>query len=135
MIIKGECKFCKRPLELKVDDDYAELRGDPMKIMRLASCNRCSDLRSRQRRTEKAIEMLSGSLLCFPSQDEKASIREGLCRTTKILLRIACEWYHAEGVAWEEAIVDQIMSHPEKLSVVTARIWQMARNASQGRLV
>lgn len=134
MIIKGECKFCKRPLELKVDDDYAAT-GDPFKLVRLASCNRCADLRTRQRRIEKSIETLSGSLLCHPSNEERVTTREGLCRTTKSLLKIACEWYHAEGVAWEEAIVDQIMTHPEKLSVVTARIWQMARNASQGRLV
>lgn len=140
MNVKAKCQFCSRELTLEVDDEYSRL-GDPLKLLRLAACNRCADLKTKQRRIEGRLEYLTSLLLIKKTETEMENFKRSMERTAKDYLRLICEFLRVDYVDWDEAILDALMiapapPKPSNLGSVVRRMWQMAKGApkAQGSL-
>lgn len=140
MIVKAKCQFCSRELSLEIDDGYASL-GDPFKLQRLAACNRCADLKTKQRKLEYRLEYFTGLLRVKMTDKEAENLKVSMCKTAKDYLRCICEFLRVDYVDWDEAILDALMiapapPKPSNLGSVVRRMWQMAKGApkAQGSL-
>ena len=125
MIHQTQCKFCHKPIGVEVDDDYAGL-GDPFKLLPLASCNRCSDLRVERRNLELRLERCC-SLVSMTGLDE-AKRRETLKGVLGTLSRKYAEmisrWHNHEGSLWDESIVSQLMDNPAHWGNTISHMWR-----------
>lgn len=121
------CKFCQKPISVEVDDDYAAL-GDPYKILHLACCNFCGEVREERR---KIYDKLKRALTWLEVAGDSKTVRDNsaelLTILTKRLMRLIGKWYAVPDLIWEEAIVDQIMAGPKKAHVVLASMWRMGK--------
>jgi hypothetical protein len=126
MKIGASCKFCKKPITLTIDDSYNAV-SDPMKLIPLASCNRCSDLRVERRVLEKKIEFICmmrhlDKKLALSKFAEHRAALEKLCQQYANMI---ARWHNKEGMAWDDACLDQIMEQPKQWSDVVSRLWKM----------
>ena len=138
MIVKSKCQFCSKELHLEIDDDYAKL-GDPFKLTRLASCNRCSDLKTRQRKLERRMEYFTGLLRVKMTDKESENLRLSMGKTSQDYLRCICEFLRVDYVDWDESILDALMTVPlppkvSNLGDVVRRMWAMAKHPKQREL-
>lgn len=122
------CKFCKNPITVTIDDDYAEL-GDPLKLLGLAACNTCADLRVERRGLERKIAFACNQVLRAGKMDddERAEHAKGLSELLQEYAKMIARWHGKEGSCWDEAIVDAILSNPIKWGEVLGRLWTMYR--------
>lgn len=126
------CKFCKKPIILTIDDAYAEL-GDPSKLIPMAACNRCADLRIRRRSIEEAIKRSVFPLLT-PSKTREANeqkAREELIILTKKYTALIAEWTDAADPWWDIDIIDSIIANPAHWTSFLGQCWKMYQPASQ----
>lgn len=119
------CKFCKRPITVEVEDAYAEL-GDPFKLIQLLCCDHCADLRIERRKLERDIKNKCVGM--FQVGPKKAKLkekenREFLKYTTQKYAELIARWHEKEGMAWDDAIVDTLIENPERWSTVLASMW------------
>lgn len=126
------CQFCKIPITVEIDDSYAEL-GDPYKLIRMAACNRCADLRVTRRNLERLMGRQCSALCLLRSSKTKepTEIRSNLERLTQDYARMIARWNHLDGMAWEPAIVDAILEDPHHWGDIAARMWRMCRKPNQ----
>lgn len=123
------CKFCKKPIIVEVDDSYSEL-GDPMKLLPMASCDRCADLRIKRRQIEgkiKAAVMVIIQAQGKVSSESRAMIAEALRVQTQAYSRLIAEWHNMSGMAWDENIPEAIMEKPDKWANILGRLWKIFR--------
>lgn len=120
------CKFCHIPITLEIDDEYAAL-GDPYKLLRLACCNRCSDVRERKRILEDKIRKSAMALTSIrkPSQEVLETNRKNLNRLYRQYAENIARWHNCDGMAWDDAVTDFVMEHPGKWAEALSRLWQM----------
>lgn len=110
--IPGKCQICGTGLLLKIADDYPG--GDPMKLVSMATCNRCYDLRDRRIKIEGNIKRICHRLSLGKLDDgEKGRLLEML----KVLARKFSIWcadmlrrQHAANVGYLETV---LIDHPE----------------------
>lgn len=125
------CKFCKSPLTVEIDAEYSAL-GDPLKILGLAACNRCADLRVERRTLESRIsflcEMIS-QLSGKPDQDTRAKWREALTALTKRYARMVAAWLKATAPAWDEESVNLLMEQPSDCNKILSTFWRLYKTA------
>ena len=79
------CKFCKSPITIEIDDEYSKL-GDPFKLIGMASCNRCADLRTERRCLEGKIKRVCMILALSANKDKSKlsdSVRDTLTDTPR----------------------------------------------------
>lgn len=126
------CKFCKRPITVEVDDDYAKL-GDPYKILPLACCNHCGDVRVMKRNLEDqlkaqcySIQLLKSAKVPIP---DKA--KSNLELLTKEYATMVSKWNFSEGMLWDEGIVDALCANPQGWGNIIGRIWRIHKNWQQ----
>lgn len=124
--VAAKCKFCGRILTLWVAEDYNEL-GDPMKLMKLAACNRCADIKTAQRKLEAAISKECGLLLNRPDEKTRTKIKTSLCLLTRSYLEVISDWLNRQTAQWEEAIVDDMMARPNSVGLAVKTMWAMAK--------
>jgi hypothetical protein len=124
------CKFCKRPITVEIDDSYAGL-GDPYKILPLAACNRCADLRVERRRLEERVQRVCNNLIFSAGSSSalKTSTRTILTKLTKSYASLIARWHEMDGMSWDEEVVNQIMDHPENWGEVLGRLWRMFKQS------
>ena len=135
MHIATTCKFCKIPITVHVDNDYAKL-GDPYKLLPLACCNRCADLRVSRRVLEKKIGNICTQLMFAGRKVESAArdrARTGLTHWTKEYAKLIAKWHKMDGLCWDEAVVDQLMEKPETWGDVLGRLWTMFKDSQASR--
>lgn len=127
------CQFCKMPITVEADDSYAAL-GDPFKLLPLAACNQCADLRVSRRRIEAKVRFLSRVIQMAGNNATDTllkSSRETLTKLTQDYAKMIARWNKLEGMAWDEECVNQIMDHPERWGDILSQLWKTFRQ-SQG---
>lgn len=153
MIADASCKFCKRPLKLELDDNFMALasvkqeteRGrarraapviaasefNPASLIALAACNRCADHKRAGQDLADAIKKacLRFSLVRKPSEDLLKATGTALEALTKKYVRLVAAYCGVPELAWEEAIVQDLLAKPEAWNVVLVMIWKNARAA------
>ena len=122
------CKFCKRPITVEISDDYAKLH-DPYKILPMACCNFCSDIRVERRMLEGTIQRVCSAISVVPVSDEKrrATMRGVLEKLTKKYAGMVARWYGMEGGLWEEGVLDVLMKNPNEWPDVLGKLWASFR--------
>lgn len=124
------CKFCKKGIEVEIDDEYADL-GDPFNLLPMASCNRCADLRMRRMRLLDMIRALAMTLLGERNEaalDElKGEMRETAQKLVRKFRELAEDWHHGDCGPWDETMVDALLNGPKYYGNVLGRIWRLSR--------
>lgn len=122
------CKFCQKPISVTVDDDYAKL-GDPYKILPLACCNRCGDLREQRRALTDRVRRAANAFgaIHHPSENTVESARKGIGGLCKKYAELIAEWHNKDGCCWDEAVVETILANPNQWGEVLGRLWTMYR--------
>ena len=130
------CKFCQKPITLTIDDSYAEL-GDPLKLIGLAACNDCADVRVERRKLEAKIWLACEVVIRAGKMEgeERARHSEKLTKLTQDYAKMIARWHKKEGMVWDEALVDTIMEHPNQWGEFLSKLWAMFRQwqAAQDR--
>lgn len=128
------CKFCKKPITIYVSTSYDAL-ADPNKLIPLAACNTCADLRTERRSIEHKIK----TICTLRSRDKKlAQAKEGPHRAAleKLLKQYAhliARWYGMSGMCWDDAAVDDIMYQPEAWHKNLQTLWKMFAENNKAR--
>lgn len=114
------CKFCQRPLVIVIDDCYP-IERDPQRIIPLAACNRCADLRETQRRLEDSIGRVCMSFWSHktnrkagPDESVRMATEENLTHLTKKYADWFGEFKGLTGYLWDNALVESLMDKPER---------------------
>lgn len=121
------CKFCKKPITIEIDDEYSKL-GDPLKIIGLAACNRCADLRVEKRNLEAKIRftcMMRAASLKKPSETQDQKARGVLESLTKKYANMIARWHHKDGMAWDEECVNLLMEKPAQWGIIIGELWKL----------
>ena len=128
------CKFCKKPIVVETDDEYSTM-GDPLKILSLAACNRCADLRIERRKLESSVKTI-----CTMRQMDKRIAGDrfkehqaALEALLKGYANMIARWHLMSGMSWDDKAVAVIMEHPEAWPDVLATLWRVFRDANKGR--
>ncbi len=109
----GKCRICRAELRLEIDEDY-DASHDPNKLIPMATCNRCFDLRRRQMRMEEHIKMLCHFLATSdPNDAKRGQVVEAVNRVAKrfsIWCSDVLNRQHAESV---EVLTSELISSPK----------------------
>lgn len=120
------CKFCKRPITVTVDDYYAEM-GDPYKLLAKASCNTCADVRQLRRVLEDRISRQATAFAAMhrPSEAAKGLARKNLTRLCEAYAKMIARWHRTEGMAFDEEVVNTMLDRPDKWAECLSGLWRM----------
>lgn len=118
------CKFCNQPITVEIDDGYAAM-GDPFKLLKLAACNRCADLREEKRMLEAKFKRACSLLSAVPVGDPKRreTMRNVLEVLTKKYAEMIARWNGMDGSLWEEAILNTLMERPDRWASIIGKMW------------
>lgn len=131
MLHATSCQFCKLPITLEIEDGYAGL-GDPHKLIPMASCNHCADLRVCRRtlegklRTVCRVIQMSGQ---NATDTLKSNTKKSLTRLTQDYAKMIARWHRLEGMAWDEECVNQLMEHPEQWGEIVSQLWKTFKHS------
>lgn len=136
-ILQVKCKFCQRPIDIEIDPAYPVDR-DPHKLIALAACNNCADLRDRQRRLVESLQSLCMNYAHGGrSAAEVEHTQRALTALTKAYVRLVQDWLNIPEFPWDEAMLSAFMDRPRNFSDHLRRIWIAARRfkSDQDRLL
>lgn len=125
------CKFCKKPIEIWVDAIYDTI-GDPLKLLPLAACDRCADLRERRRKLEEMIKRTCERMTMKKGEELdkfKSAARITLTTLTKSYSRLAADWCRSNMPLWDEECVNAIMDSPKRWNMALEILWKMQKSA------
>lgn len=123
MRVEAKCKFCGCSLSLSVDDDYAAA-GDPAKLYPMAACNRCNDYETARRRLFYRMSKVLALLRVAQGEEKLVELMRCLL---KRYMRLVADHLRQPVPDWDEAILEAILSKPDRASDVIARIPAMFR--------
>lgn len=135
-IVDATCKFCHTPLRLKLHEEYSV--SDPLKIIQMAACNRCADLRDRRRVLHlrfasvcSGISNLVDRSTSTMTDAQRKEVQEAMTKAhdniehlVKLYLRLIGDWYNRDDLVFEEIMVPPFMQAPHDLSKHIARLWR-----------
>ncbi len=130
-----ECKMCKRKMVVSIDDDYAAL-GDPLNLLKLATCNRCADLRMRRSRIEDAIYKVCMMIIQTgtkpnaegkPAKEAAIVANEILSRLTKQFALLVADWCGRSGMIWQPDFPLMLIENPDKWASILENYWRTFR--------
>lgn len=101
-------------IEVEVAEDYSKLK-DPYKLLAMAACDRCSDLREERRRILGDIDKIIFRLAVLKGQELLkfiAQISEPLAYLTKEYCKLAARWNGLETEVFDQGAVDAILNLP-----------------------
>jgi hypothetical protein len=108
----GRCKICKCELRLQIADGY-DAEHDPSKLIRMATCDRCFDLRARQIRLEDAIKVVCHNLVHVAmSGDGKFRAKELLLKLTQRFSQWCADMLNRQHAANSVSLAEKILTHP-----------------------
>jgi hypothetical protein len=122
-----QCQFCKRHLVLQVDPDYIGL-GDYLKLIPLAACDRCADLREKRRSLEEKIRRICIRLtqLTGPPRYKAAEqSKEPLRVLTQAYSRMIADWLNASHPAWDSECVELMVDRPDQYGRILSQLWKL----------
>lgn len=125
------CKFCKIPITVEIDDGY-EKHGDPYKLLPMACCNECADVRVLRRSITRKIQFTCRILQMAGTNatDEMISkSRKALTSLTQAYAKMISRWNKTEGMAWDEEIVNQLIEQPDQWGVIITQMWKMYKDS------
>lgn len=137
MKLPTECRYCHKPLEIEVDDAYAGLAsaegvgplGDPMRLIKLASCSECAALRVERRELEEQIAQCANLLFCLDDRDSRQ--REQLSKILGLLTdayqNLITKWLNVEALHWESDPKQAIVRNPRESEKVLKQLWQESK--------
>jgi hypothetical protein len=131
-LIDAKCKFCGKTLALQVDDSYADL-GDPFKLVGMAACNRCADMRVERRKLEHEIRTFALGLIGLKGkarQDAESAAAPFLHKLLESWLDLAKRW-RGVAVEYDDGMLDSLLAKPEEYADVLMRMWTLAKHAAK----
>lgn len=128
------CKFCRKPITIEIDDSYAEL-GDPHKLIPMAACNSCADIRVERRVLESKIKYSCMNRLSTkrPSEEYLNKFRNLMEKLMKDYASMIARFHFMSGMSWDDECLEAIMEHPENWNEVLSRLWKMFRDSNPER--
>lgn len=121
-----QCKFCRKPLVLEIDDQYpADL--DPLNLIPLAACNHCADIRVERKRLERKINRvcsLFANCSITKRESKEQEIRSILEKLTKDYATLVAKCHNMSGMAWDEEFVNILIDKPEQWASVLTHCWK-----------
>jgi hypothetical protein len=120
------CKFCRKPLVLEIDDAYLEL-GDPLKIIPLAACDPCADVRNKISSIEMNIGKLCIALCRNPSDDQIGRARKGLDTLCNQYAMAIAEVNHAEQYLADPEFAKWLAEKPGQWTQILSKYRQLCR--------
>lgn len=116
------CRICTKPLVLSIADEYAEL-GDPAGLIKMATCNRCHDLKSKRDECHERIQRACAVLISAGSnrKNVEAKLREVLQRLTRRYAEVVAEFHNAQTIYWNPAFAELLMDHPDRWHSILGR--------------
>lgn len=130
------CKFCKAPITVEIDDEYSKL-SDPYKLIPMAVCSPCSDIRVLRRKLERKVQIVCRvfQMAGKNATDELSEkTKKSLTALTQDYASMICRWHKLEGMAWDEECVSQLMEHPERWGEILGHLWKMFRQSRREEL-
>lgn len=124
MNVTATCKFCRKSLNLTIDDDYGAL-GDPFRLIPLAACNHCADFRSKRRvvyQTMKKITWILIAGMVKRGTEEYEQSKDSIRQLCKRYLRLIADYRKLPIPDWDEAILESILSQPTKWQETLGRM-------------
>jgi hypothetical protein len=120
-------------LRLEIDDDYDDV-NDPNRLIPLAACNRCAELRVRRGKILYGVR--EGVLqIIRADRGDRAEVTEKLRPALRGLLqsylRLARDWKRGELPEWDEAILDMLLFKPVDYGDVLRRAWETVKAPQQ----
>lgn len=129
------CKFCRKPVFIEIDDEYAKL-GDPMNLIRLAACNRCADLRDEKRKLEDKINVLCTWLLQL-SEPGRIKARDkalaSFTRVTEKYASLVASWLNGQKY-FDSSFPESLFNRPDDWPNIISAYWKICREANPPRL-
>lgn len=129
------CQFCKKPITLEIADSYDEV-SDPHKLIPLACCNHCADIRVERRSLEAKIKFICKMRLLDSSRATKAyeKDRSALEKLLKQYAHLIARWHFMDGMSWDEAALDLIMDKPAHWFDILGTLWRIFKDANPERV-
>ncbi len=125
MITEATCKFCKRPLSLQIDDDYAAL-GDPFKLTPLACCDGCADYMMARRKIFDRVKHICMKLFGGAvEKDDLPKTREALTALVQRYMRLISDHRDCPMPDWDSGLMDDLMEKPGNFSPILAMVPRM----------
>ena len=127
------CKFCNRPITVEIDDTYSEL-GDSLKLLPMASCNRCADLRVERRMIEDAVKSTAMRLHRSDRTTETINqSRDSFIKLTQKYANLIARWNGMDGGAWDIEGVELLLDKPDHWSKILGEFWKMFTDSQRHR--
>lgn len=114
------CKYCKIPLILNIDDAYGEL-GDEHKLIPMAACNRCADLRVNIRRLIDSVGRLCSNLIQWAggkNADRRGKVLPILHQVTRKYAEQFARLHNSKRMIWSEDFGLLLWERPEKWGII-----------------
>lgn len=129
------CKFCKDPITIEIDDGYAEL-GDPLKLIRLAACNRCADFRVARSKYHDffaniCIEIANARRDNSP---RLAHLHTIVTDASRRYAQAVCAFLRSRTLHWNEDLGTAIFNSPDKWPKLLADYRRVTFNAIRNQL-
>jgi hypothetical protein len=131
-----ECQFCSKLLVLWVDPQYAAM-GDPMKLLKLAACNTCADLRVRHRKIEETIAHCCTALNQGVRKSDMQAFRDTLATATRKYAEVIAQMHGSDTMVWDESFPELLADRPDRWGVILSKYtrdciadWKLTANAT-----
>lgn len=113
MIQPATCKFCKAPINLIIDDEYAAVGRDIFGLIKKAACNRCGDYVLARQAVKYRIKFLAENLAQkVVTAEDMPGVRETLTVLLKKMMRLYAEHHNLDLPDWDEMILENIVVRP-----------------------
>lgn len=123
------CKFCGIPVAVESDPDFPPEWADV--LLKLLSCNRCADYRSRMGRMGAEIRKICLNTIQTSNDESKAKSRKLLEGMTWKVAETTCKFYRVRNTIYSQDFVDQLMENPDKSSLILKTYAGMVRNEAR----
>lgn len=122
-----QCRFCKKPITLEIDNDYVAL-GMPFDfILELAACDRCAELRERRSRLETKIGKACTFIEFLGDRDAKqrAIMRNILLSLARKYGKLILDWHNELGDFDSPIIAAKLADDPSKWGEHLSEYWRL----------
>lgn len=125
------CRFCHIPMSVDIDENY-DRTGDPLQIMKLATCNRCADLRTRFNGIRNAIKNLCMVLVQTNKLSEED--QEKTTRAMTVLFeryaKLIADWNKVPIPTIDPTVIKTLIANPGRFEIFLRNIWDQYRRVS-----
>ena len=130
-----ECKFCKKPITIEISQSYFGL-NDPFKLLPLASCNKCSDLRVERIGIENSVKRVA-MILHLAGRNRSSEMvsrsRDSFIKLTQKYANLIARWNGMDGGAWDVEGVELLLDKPDHWSKILGEFWKMFTDSQRHR--